>query len=315
METIEAGSRPGPVPHHADGAAAPLGAPRAAAATVRRYLDLMKLRIGAMIALTAVTGYAAVAPAVRPGPALALAVAMLLGSGASAVFNHVWDRDIDRLMRRTRNRPLAAGTLSVAGALWLAAALLAGGLGLAFAAFNWVVALHLFLGAFVYAVVYTMWLKRRTWLNIVVGGAAGSFAVLAGAAAVRPDHWLLPLLLAVVLFLRTPSHFWSLAILLADDYRAAGLPMLPVVVGERRTAWWILANSLALVAASLLPWALGLLGPVYGAAAAGLGAGLLGLNLKLVDCPTRKWAGWNFAASIPYLLGLLVAVVLARHWG
>jgi protoheme IX farnesyltransferase len=282
---------------------------------VRRYLELMKLRISTMIALTAVTGYAAVAPEVRPGPALALALAMVLGSGASAVFNHVWDRDIDRLMRRTRDRPLAAGTLSVHSALWLAASMLATGLVLAVLAFNWVVALHLFLGAFVYGVVYTVWLKRRTWMNIVIGGAAGSFAVLAGAAVVRPDDWLLPLLLAGVLFLWTPSHFWSLAILLADDYRAAGLPMLPVVVGEQRTAWWILANSLALVAVSLLPWVLGCLGPVYGAIAAGLGAVLLGLNLKLIDCPTRKWAGWNFAASIPYLLGLFVAVVVARHWG
>lgn len=308
MGTIEARPRPGHAAEYAE-------AIRKPAVVVRRYLDLMKLRIGAMIALTAITGYAAVAPEVRPGPALALALAMMLGSGASAVFNHVWDRDLDRLMRRTRDRPLAAGTASVRAALWLAAAMLAGGLALAVAAFNWVVALHLFLGAFVYGVVYTVWLKRRTWMNIVVGGAAGSFAVLAGAAAVRPDHWLLPLLLALVLLLWTPSHFWSLAILLAEDYRTAGLPMLPVVVGEQRTAWCVLANSAALVAASLLPWALGCLGPVYGAAAAGLGAGLLGLNLKLVERPTRTWAGWNFAASIPYLLGLFAAVAIARHWG
>ncbi len=282
---------------------------------LRRYLELMKLRIGAMIALTAVTGYAAVAPEVHALPALTLAVAMVLGSGASAVFNHVWDRDIDRLMRRTRHRPLAAGTASVHSALALAAVLMLAGLALAATAFNWVVALHLFLGAFVYGVVYTVWLKRRTWMNIVVGGAAGSFAVLAGAAAVRPDDWLLPLLLAIVLFLWTPSHFWALAILLADDYRAAGLPMLPVVVGEQRAARWILVNSLGLVAASLLPWGLGLLGRPYGVAAAGLGAVLLGLNLKLIESPTRKWAGWNFAASMPYLLGLFLAVFAAKHWG
>ena len=282
---------------------------------LHRYLELMKLRIGAMIALTAVTGYAAVAPEVHARSVMALAVAMVLGSGASAVFNHVWDRDIDRLMRRTRHRPLAAGTASVRHALALAAVLMLAGLALAVTAFNWVVALHLFLGAFVYGVVYTVWLKRRTWMNIVVGGAAGSFAVLAGAAAVRPDDWLLPLLLAVVLFLWTPSHFWALAILLADDYRAAGLPMLPVVVGEQRAAWWILANSLGLVAASLLPWGLGLLGRPYGIAAAGLGAALLGFNLKLIASPTRRWAGWNFAASMPYLLGLFLAVFAAKHWG
>ncbi|MCR6632611.1 MAG: heme o synthase [Magnetospirillum sp.] len=282
--------------------------------TLKQSLELMKLRIGFMIALTAVTGYAAVADTVDPVSAILLVAAMVLGSGGSAVFNHVWDRDIDRLMTRTMARPLAAGLTEPAQALWLAAALTAAGLALAVLAFNWVVALHLFLGAFVYAVVYTVWLKRRTWWNIVFGGAAGSFAVLAGAAVVEPTQWMLPALLAITLFLWTPSHFWSLAILLAEDYRAAGVPMLPVVAGERLTALAILANSVALTASSLLPWGLGYLGPVYAAMAAALGLGLLGLNVKLVSQPTRKWAGWNFAASIPYLLGLFVAVFLDKHW-
>ncbi|MGE5514936.1 MAG: heme o synthase [Bacteroidota bacterium] len=282
--------------------------------TVRQSLELMKLRISLMIALTAVTGYAAVAERVDPAHALVLGAAMVLGSGASAVFNHVWDRDIDRLMSRTRNRPLAAGLTRPAPALALAAGLMAAGLALAGGAFNWVVALHLFLGAFVYGIVYTVWLKRRTWWNIVFGGAAGSFAILAGAAVVEPTQWLLPTLLAITLFLWTPSHFWALAILLAEDYRAAGVPMLPVVAGERRTALAILANSVALTAASLAPWAFDLLGNAYAGTAAALGAGLIGLNLKLVATPTRKWAGWNFAASIPYLLGLFIAVFADKHW-
>lgn len=283
--------------------------------TVRQGLELMKLRISVMIALTALTGYAAVAERVELLPALLLGAAMVLGSGASAVFNHVWDRDIDRLMSRTRNRPLAAGLTPPAQALALAAGLMAAGLALAAGAFNWVVALHLFLGAFVYGVVYTVWLKRRTWWNIVFGGAAGSFAILAGAAVVEPTQWALPTLLALTLFLWTPSHFWALAILLAEDYRAAGVPMLPVVAGERRTALAILFNSIALTGSSLAPWALGLLGNIYALAAIGLAAGLLGLNLKLVATPSRKWAGWNFAASIPYLLGLFVAVFADKHWG
>lgn len=282
--------------------------------TMRQSLELMKLRIAFMIAMTAVTGYGAVAEKVDPASAVLLVAAMVLGSGASAVFNHVWDRDIDRLMKRTQNRPLAAGLTQPAQALWLAAALMAAGLALAVLAFNWVVALHLFLGAFVYAVIYTMWLKRRTWWNIVFGGAAGSFAILAGAAVVEPTQWALPALLAVTLFLWTPSHFWSLAILLTEDYRAAGVPMLPVVAGERRTALAILANSVALAASSLAPWGFGLLGNVYAVTAALLGLGLIGLNLKLVAVPTRKWAGWNFAASIPYLLGLFVAVFADKHW-
>jgi heme o synthase len=279
---------------------------------IRRYVELMKLRIAAMIALTAVTGYAAMADPVRPGAVVALTVAMILGAAASAVVNHVCDRDIDRMMRRTRNRPLATGTITVANALILATVLMALALGLAATAFNVWVALNLFLGAFVYAVLYTIWLKRRTWLNIVVGGAAGSFAMLAGAAVVQPTDWLLPLLLAGTLFLWTPSHFWSLAILLTEDYRAAGIPMLPVIIGEARTARWILANSIALVASSLLPWMFGLLGTGYAIAAAALGTVLLGFNLLLVAHPTRKWAGWSFAASMPYLLGLFAAVIFGR---
>lgn len=283
--------------------------------TVRQSLELMKLRIGFMIAMTALTGYAAVAEKVDTARALLLVAAMVLGSGGSAVFNHVWDRDIDRLMKRTRNRPLALGVTQPRQALALAAALMSAGLALAVLAFNWVVALHLFLGAFVYAVIYTMWLKRRTWWNIVFGGGAGSFAVLAGAAVVEPTQWLLPTLLAVTLFLWTPSHFWSLAILLAEDYRAAGVPMAPVVMGEKRTAWLVLGNSLALVASSLAPYWFGLLGPTYATVALVLGGVLIALNLQLVARPTRKWAGWNFAASIPYLLGLFVAVFADKHWG
>lgn len=282
--------------------------------TMRQSLELMKLRIGFMIALTAVTGYAAVAETVSMVSALLLVAAMVLGSGGSAVFNHVWDRDIDRRMKRTQNRPLAAGLTDPATALWLAAGLMAAGLALAVLAFNWVVALHLFLGGFVYAVIYTVWLKRRTWWNIVFGGAAGSFAILAGAAVVEPTQWMLPAMLAVTLFLWTPSHFWSLAILLAEDYKAAGIPMLPVVAGINRTTQAIVVNSVALVASSLAPWALGYLGPSYAAAAGVLGAGLIGLNLILLHSPSRKWAGWNFAASIPYLLGLFLAVFLDKHW-
>jgi protoheme IX farnesyltransferase len=281
--------------------------------TFSHYLTLCKPRIAVMIALTAMTGYAALAKSIEPLALVQLAAAMVLGSAAAAVVNHVWDRDIDRLMRRTKARPMVTGATEPCTALAFAAALMAGGLVLAVTAFNWVVALHLFLGAFVYVVLYTVWLKRRTWINIIIGGAAGSFAVLAGAAAVDPGDWLLPLVLALVLFLWTPSHFWALAILLTEDYRQAGVPMLPVVIGPARTARWILANSAALVAASLLPWALGLLGPAYAVLAAALGAALLAFNLALVRDPSRRLAGLNFAASMPYLLGLFIAIVVDRH--
>ena len=282
--------------------------------TFKQYFELLKPRIALMIALTAITGYGAVADKVEAKALVLLTLAMVLGSGAAAVFNHVWDRDIDRLMRRTAKRPMASGAGTPRVGFLLAGVMMLTGMAVAHAAFNWVVALHLFLGGFVYVAIYTIWLKRRHWTNIIIGGAAGSFAILAGAAAVNQTEWLLPLVLALVLFLWTPSHFWSLAILLTEDYRAAGVPMLPVVVGEQRTAWCILANSILLVSASLLPWGLGLLGPVYGVVAAVMGLALLGFNLRLVMTPTRFWAGWNFAASMPYLLILFLGVFLDKHW-
>ncbi|CAA7625651.1 Protoheme IX farnesyltransferase 1 [Candidatus Terasakiella magnetica] len=282
--------------------------------TFRQFIELLKPRIALMIALTAITGYVAVAEKIDGKSLALLTLAMVLGSAASAVFNHVWDRDIDRLMRRTSNRPMATGAGTPAVGFGIAAVLMIAGIGVATTAFNWVVALHLFLGGFVYVAVYTVWLKRRTWANIIIGGAAGSFAVLAGAAAVNQTEWMLPLVLALVLFLWTPSHFWALAILLTEDYRQAGVPMLPVVVGEQRTAYWILANSVALVASSLLPWAMGLLGTIYGITAVVMGLGLLAFNVKLVKTPSRYWAGWNFAASMPYLLILFIGVFLDKHW-
>lgn len=283
--------------------------------SVRAFLQLLKLRIGLTIALTSVVGYIAVASHIN-GPHLAmLALAMLLGSASSSIFNHFYDRDIDRLMHRTLHRPLASGAVErPERVLWLAAALLVAGVTLAVTTFNWVVALHLLLGTFFYGVVYTVWLKRRTWLNIVIGGAAGSFAVLAGAAAVDPSIWLLPWLLALTLFLWTPSHFWALAILLKEDYERARVPMLPCLVGEARTARYIFINSLLLVGSALLPWFAGELGTVYGVGAAVAGGWFLWLNWKLVRAPTRAMARTTFLGSMQYLLLVFIAVFLDKHW-
>jgi protoheme IX farnesyltransferase len=279
--------------------------------TIRSYIQLMKLRIGLMVALMAVMGYVAVADKVHPVQLAVLALAMLLGSASSSVFNHFYDRDIDLIMKRTRLRPLASGQMArPANVLWFAAALLIAGCGIAGFYFNVVVALHLFLGIFCYAIVYTVWLKRRHWINIVIGGAAGSFAVLAGAAAVDPSRWLLPFLLSVTLFLWTPSHFWSLAILLKDDYRAAAIPMLPVVKGDKTTAWMIFGNSILLVASSLLPVAFGALSWVYGAIALVLGLHFLWTNWTMVRDQTAALARKNFLESMIYLVGLFAAVLI-----
>ncbi|MGE4064703.1 MAG: heme o synthase [Rhodospirillaceae bacterium] len=281
---------------------------------IRHYIELMKLRIGFLIAISAMAGYAAIASHVDAWQLVVLFIAMVLGSSGSAVFNQYYDRDIDRLMARTASRPLAAGTLGdPRKALLFAGVLLVAGCLIAMLAFNWVVATHLFLGAFVYGVVYTVWLKRRHWTNIIIGGAAGSFAVLAGAAAVDPNIWLLPTLMAITLFLWTPSHFWSLAILIKDDYAKAGVPMLPVIAGDAACAKWILGNTILLVISAALPLVFGELGVLYGVISALFGARFLWLNVALVRTPTRDLARRNFLFSMQYLAGVFLAVVVDKH--
>ena len=171
-----------------------------------------------------------------------------------------------------------------------------------------VAALYVFLGAFTYGVVYTVWLKRRTWWNIVVGGLAGSFAVLAGAAAVAPTPGPEALALAVVLFLWTPPHFWSLAIVCREDYAAAGVPMLPVVVGDARAAQTIFASAVVLVLASLIPVAFSL-GWIYAAAASGGGIFFLLKCRALVERPGRKTARAAFLASLVQLSAVLLGAM------
>ena len=274
----------------------------------------MKLRIGFLIALSAMAGYAAVATKVDGWQLLILFFAGLLASSGSAVFNQFYDRDLDKLMPRTAKRPLAAGLMADPyNSLWFAGGLLLTGCVIAVVAFNWIVALHLFLGAFVYGIVYTVWLKRRHWTNIIIGGAAGSFAVLAGAAAVDATQWLLPTLMAITLFLWTPSHFWSLAIMIKDDYAKAGVPMLPVVVGDATCAKLILVNTIALVTSALLPSLFGQLGVLYAVVSTGFGVRFLWLNWQLVQDPSRELAKRNFLFSMQYLAGVFLAVVIDKH--
>ena len=255
----------------------------------RTVLGIFKLRIGMLIMITALAGLA-----IAPGPALALwqvvvlALSVLVASAAAGAFNQFIEADTDRLMKRTRHRAFASGALKpTLGWLAVILALLAGAVGAAGWALNPTSAFFIFLGAFFYGVVYTVWLKRRSWTNIVVGGLSGSFAVLAGAAAVDPSLGPLPLLLALVLFLWTPPHFWSLAIANHADYAAAGVPMLPVVAGPARAAQIVHWNACALVAASLLPLFFGA-GPIYVAGAAVGGAHFLRKTWALARTPSRQ---------------------------
>jgi protoheme IX farnesyltransferase len=213
---------------------------------------------------------------------------------------------------RTRNRPFVTGRFS-AGPLWLGVivAILAAAVGIAAWALNAYVALYLFLGAFVYGVVYTVWLKRRTALNIVLGGLAGSFAVLAGAAAVDPALSPAPVILAVVLFLWTPPHFWSLATVLRAEYASAGVPMLPVVSGDAAAARASFGHATALVLLSIVPVTFGM-SWIYLAGALGGGAYFLSTSLKFLDKPGPASAKVNFRASLLQLSLLELGAVLDR---
>jgi len=234
---------------------------------------------------------------------------VLISSASAGAFNQYIEYDTDRLMQRTRGRAFATGELRRTPA-WLAliGILLAGSVAAAWYASNALAALYVFLGAFFYAVVYTVWLKRRTWLNIVVGGLAGSFSVLAGAAAANPEPGALPLLLALVLFLWTPPHFWSLAIANSSDYAAAGVPMLPVVVGNARAAQIVFASALALVGVSLLPVFFGA-GLIYLAGALAGGIHFIRKAWQLARAPSRKTAMISFHASLVQLSVLLLAAM------
>jgi protoheme IX farnesyltransferase len=273
--------------------------------------SLLKLRIGVAIAASAVAG-AAAAQGTAPSwwRIAVLALAVLGASGAAGAFNHYWERDLDSLMLRTRARPFASGRLRP-GIVWPLsfAALLLFSLAAVYAVAGTISAAYVFLGAFTYGVIYTVWLKRRTAWNIVVGGLAGSFAVLAGAAAVDPMPQTVPLLLAVVMFLWTPPHFWSLAGAKWDQYANAGFPMLPVVAPERAWTAAILAHAVLLALLSLAPLAFGM-GPLYGVFAALGGGFFVYFSWVLYRTPSRTAAMANFGASLLQLAMLTAGVLL-----
>jgi heme o synthase len=277
---------------------------------MKAVLNLFKVRIGVAIAVAAAAGLA-VERGDSPGfgNTAILVLAVLFASAAAGAFNQYVERDIDARMARTHARPFVTGVLRHGPFwLWVIGAMLGASVLAAALSTNWVAAAYVFLGAFTYGVVYTVWLKRRTWWNIVVGGLAGSFAVLAGAAAVSSEPGPEALALAVVLFLWTPPHFWSLAIVCRRDYAAAGVPMLPVVVGDSRAARAILASGWPLVVASFVPALFGL-HLVYLAFAAAGGAYFLLRCHELVRRPGRMPARKAFLASLVQLSAVLLGAM------
>ena len=285
--------------------------PQPSGLSFRTIAGVFKLRIGVVITFTALAGLA-----VSGGPGLSalqlivLTLAVLVSSASAGAFNQYYEHDTDPLMSRTKNRPFATGEVKH-GPVWLVVifGLMAVSVIAAWMALNAWSALFTFLGAFFYAIVYTVWLKRRTWLNIVFGGLAGSWAVLAGATAADPQVGAVPLALAFVLFLWTPPHFWSLAIAYRDDYAAAGVPMLPVVVGDQRAAKVIFGSTLVLVAASFIPLAFGL-GAIYLAGAA-IGGGLFIQKAWLLARNTNRQTAMScFHASLAQLTLVLSAAII-----
>lgn len=278
---------------------------------LKQLSNLFKFRIGVVMALVSV-----VTLIVTPGQAvpawqvLVLAITVLLAASSAGAFNQYYEVDIDARMRRTDNRPFV--TRVFAHNRWwlvLIGAMLVVGVGTAGWLLNGMAALYIFLGAFFYAIVYTVWLKRRTSTNIVIGGAAGSFAVLAGAAVVDPSLGPVPIILAMVLFLWTPPHFWSLAIARREDYEAAGVPMLPVKVGNATAAKAVLGNTLLLTGMSVLPFFFGL-GWLYLVGALTGGGYFIYRSVLLVRDASPRNGMRAFFASLVQLIVLLVFAVL-----
>jgi heme o synthase len=285
------------------GTSAPLASPR-------DYLTLTKPRIMTLLLLTGAAGMFVGAQGVPPIDLFVVTMAGLaLACGGASALNHVLDRDIDRLMgTRTRNRPVASGRVTPAQALEFGLVLSALSFALLASAVNVLTATLALVGNLFYVVVYTRWLKRSTPQNIVIGGAAGAVPPLVGYAAATGDLGLPALWLFLIVFLWTPPHFWALALMIKKAYAAAGVPMLPVVRGDRETARQILLYSIGLVAFTV---AVGLwLGPVYTVSAAVLGAVLVALAFLLRRDLSTARAQVLFHYSLAYLALLFVAAAI-----
>lgn len=273
------------------------------------YVGLLKPRIAALLLLVAAAGYLVTSgPIVDPGSFALLLAAGFLASGGSSAVNHYLDRDVDRLMVRTRDRPVPAGRIAPQKALALGIGLLLGSLGLALL-INALTAAFILLGFVVYVLVYTVGLKRRSIWNIVIGGFAGSCPALAGSAAAAGAVTLGAALIAALVFLWTPGHFWALAFRTRDDYRRAGLPMLPAVTDGRTAAKWIALSTALVPPFALSFWALQVSGLLYLAVAVVAGAVVLRLAGRFLRSPTvqNAWAGYR--ASGVYLATVLLALI------
>jgi len=275
------------------------------------YWELTKPRIVLLLDFTAVMAFLVATSTVNIVRLVAVIVAGTLASGGAGALNCYLDRDLDRIMGRTSRRPIPQGEVSPVHALVFGLALFGAGIVVSALLLPFLASLSILLGAAIYVLFYTQYLKSRTTLNIVLGGFAGSCAPLARwAAATGQLTALVPWLMALLVFVWTPSHFWALAMRAVGDYSKAGIPMLPVVVGEKKTAQYIALNTFLLVPLSLILVPFGGLGALYLSIAAALGLGMILVDLRLVASPTKAQAWTAFKFSSPYLAIVFLAMVL-----
>lgn len=288
-------------------------------ATARDFFALLKPRVMSLVVFTGGIGLFLAPGALHPVLAFAAILCIAVGAGASGAINMWYDRDIDAIMTRTVNRPIPSGRVDPSDALAFGivlavASVIVMGLAVGFAA-----ALMLAVSIAFYVFVYTMWLKRRTPQNIVIGGAAGAFPPMIGWAAVTGDISLASVLLFAIIFMWTPPHFWALALYRCEDYTRAGVPMLPVTAGERETKKQILLYALLLWPLTLAPVLIGTLGAVYAGVALVLGALFVAQAVAVAraDLAATKYKAAKrlFGYSILYLFALFAVMPLDRWLG
>jgi protoheme IX farnesyltransferase len=289
----------------------------AGAARVEDYFALLKPRVMSLVIFTAIVGLLVAPGGINPALAVIALLCIAIGAGGSGALNMWYDADIDRIMSRTINRPIPAGRVAKGDALALGLICSAFSVGILGLATNWLAAGLLAFTIFFYAVIYTVWLKRSTPQNIVIGGAAGSFPPMIGWAAVTGDITLVSVALFLIIFLWTPPHFWALALYKQSDYGAAGIPMMPNVAGEASTRRQIFGYSIALVLSSLVPVLLGFSGPLYAVIAAGTGAWFVWLAFRLLrtseTTAMKRAARSLFTYSLSYLAVVFLGL-LADHF-
>ena len=284
----------------------------AAPAALADALALLKPRVMSLVVFTGAVGLVIAPGTIHPLIAAVAVICIAVGAGGSAAINMWYDRDIDAVMSRTRARPIPAGRVEPGAALGLGVVLSVGSVALMGLAVNWVAAGLLAFTIFFYVVIYTMWLKRRTPQNIVIGGAAGAFPPMIGWAAVTGGIDLTAVALFGIIFLWTPPHFWALALVRSDDYEAADVPMLPVVAGDGATRRSIVAYALILIPVSLAPCVTGDVGAVYGIGALVAGIAFAAGAFRVLVDRSAAAAKRLFAGSIIYLFALF-ALLLADH--